>query len=110
MVIAYIGLGLPISLVMWALIGAAVGLVFALIMGTGEHGGFWEYLWLGIVGSIISGILFRVLGGYPYGSWQVKIITGIFGAVVLMVFAQHAHQHARVSHHRARRHRNGKLR
>ena len=85
-------MGVLISMSVWLLTGAMVGILFALIMGTGERGGFWEYIGLGIVGAFISGILFRAIGGNVFESWQVAIITGIFGAIVLMVMAEYAHR------------------
>jgi uncharacterized membrane protein YeaQ/YmgE (transglycosylase-associated protein family) len=76
------------ALALWAITGLVVGLLFALIMGTGKYGGFWGYVLLGTVGALLGGLLIRVLvGASLLNSWAFAIMAGAAGTVILMVIA-----------------------
>lgn len=83
-----------IALAVWAATGCLVGWLFGMIMGTGKGGGFWGYVLLGMIGALLSGLLFRVLGGAAMlTNWLVNITAGVVGALILVVMAEYgAHQ------------------
>ena len=79
---------------LWALTGCVVGWIFGVIIGTGKRGGFLGYVLLGIIGAMLSGLLFRLFGnGSTLNSWQANIMTAAVGALILVVFAEYAQRH-----------------
>lgn len=88
----YGGITLLMALGCWGAAGIIVGLLFGIIMGTGKHGGFLGFVLLGLIGAILSGFLYSLFGSMDSFTWQVNIMVGIIGAVILVVIGENAHR------------------
>lgn len=72
------------QIVYFLLIGALAGWLAGQMM-KGRGFGVAGNMVVGIVGSILGGVLFRSLGLVPDGSLLATLITAFVGAVVLLV-------------------------
>ncbi len=69
--------------IVFVLIGAVAGWLGSLII-KGSGSGFWINLLLGVVGAVLGGWLFGVLG-LPGGSLLWQFIAAVVGAVVVLI-------------------------
>ncbi|GAC1392003.1 MAG: GlsB/YeaQ/YmgE family stress response membrane protein [Candidatus Saccharimonadales bacterium] len=77
------------SVVMWLLFGAIVGWIASLIMKTRIHQGIIANIVVGIVGALLGGSLFRLLGGPSITGFNfMSIFIAIIGAVILLFFVR----------------------
>jgi uncharacterized membrane protein YeaQ/YmgE (transglycosylase-associated protein family) len=81
-----------LALALWAMTGCLAGLLFGLIMGTGKRGGILEYVFLGIIGAVLSGLFIRALWSGSMQNWQVNIMAGSVGALILIAIAEYSHR------------------
>ncbi len=70
-------------LIGWILFGLVVGIIAKLLMPGRDPGGFIITALLGIAGSLLGGVLGRLLGLYQHGGAGGWIMS-ILGAVVLL--------------------------
>lgn len=68
----------------WIVIGALAGMIAKAIMK--EEGGFLKNLVLGILGAVLGGWLFSIIGAAGFGdaSWIWSLFVAVIGAVVLI--------------------------
>ncbi len=81
-----VGAGLVILFMMlciWLLFGAFIGWIASVIMGTNRTQGFWMDLLVGIVGAIVGGLVFAVLG-FHHGGVIWSFLTSILGAIIFL--------------------------
>jgi uncharacterized membrane protein YeaQ/YmgE (transglycosylase-associated protein family) len=72
------------SIVIWLLFGLVVGLVAKLLTPGREPKGFMLTAALGMVGSLIGGMLGRWFGMYPSTSSTGGFFMSVLGAVLLL--------------------------
>jgi uncharacterized membrane protein YeaQ/YmgE (transglycosylase-associated protein family) len=70
-------------LLWFILIGVAAGWLAGKIM-KGKGFGFFGDLVVGIIGALLGGFLFRLLGIYPDGGLIASLIVATVGALVLL--------------------------
>lgn len=68
----------------WILFGLIVGVIAKLLMPGRDPGGFIITILLGIAGSLIGGLIGRVLGFYGPGEFG-GFLMSILGAILLLV-------------------------
>ena len=75
------------ALVFWIIVGLIAGALARLIMPGDDPGGIIVTIIIGIVGAVIGGWLlsFLGLGGAATGAWIWSIISGVIGAVILLL-------------------------
>lgn len=68
----------------WIVIGALAGMIAKAIMK--EEGGFLKNLVLGILGAVLGGWLFSIVGASGFGdaSWIWSLFVAVIGAVILI--------------------------
>jgi uncharacterized membrane protein YeaQ/YmgE (transglycosylase-associated protein family) len=71
------------SLIWFLLIGLVAGWIASMLMKDGRHG-VLGYIVIGVVGALLGGWLFGVLG-ISAGGLIGSIITAVVGAIVLIV-------------------------
>jgi uncharacterized membrane protein YeaQ/YmgE (transglycosylase-associated protein family) len=69
------------AILLWILLGAVAGWIANAIMG--GRGSFWGDVLLGIVGALVGGFIFRMLG-LPTAGMGWSLLTAIIGAVILI--------------------------
>lgn len=72
------------SILGWIVVGLIVGALAKLVMPGRDPGGFIITIALGITGSLLGGLLGRVLGLYAPGE-PAGWIMSIIGAVLLLI-------------------------
>jgi uncharacterized membrane protein YeaQ/YmgE (transglycosylase-associated protein family) len=76
--------GTPMLHLLWeAIIGIIVGALAKLIMPGKDPGGVWITMAIGVVGSLIAGIIGRAVGWYESGQ-SAGFIMSVFGALLLL--------------------------
>jgi uncharacterized membrane protein YeaQ/YmgE (transglycosylase-associated protein family) len=75
------------NFIWFLLIGAFAGFLAGMIMKGGGFGLCGDLV-LGILGAIIGGWLFGVLGIYPDGGLLGSLITALVGAIVLIAIVR----------------------
>ena len=68
----------------WLIFGLIVGLIAKLLYPGRDPGGFFVTIGIGILGSLLGGIIGRAFGLYRHGQ-GAGIIMSILGAIVLLV-------------------------
>ena len=68
---------------LYILIGAIAGWIGGMIV-KGSGSGFWINLLVGIVGALLGGWIFRLLG-VSGGGWVWGLLVAVAGAVVLLL-------------------------
>ncbi|HYC97136.1 GlsB/YeaQ/YmgE family stress response membrane protein [Brevundimonas sp.] len=68
--------------VAWIVIGIIAGWLAEQIMG--RNHGLLTNLVVGVVGALIGGFLFNMMGGDAGGSWIIGLIVATLGAIVLL--------------------------
>jgi uncharacterized membrane protein YeaQ/YmgE (transglycosylase-associated protein family) len=72
------------GILVWIIFGALVGWIASMIMKT--EGGLLPDIVLGIVGSIIGGIIMRALGQGGNGGFNLyNILISVLGACILII-------------------------
>jgi uncharacterized membrane protein YeaQ/YmgE (transglycosylase-associated protein family) len=72
------------AIIFWIIVGGIAGALAKLIMPGDDPGGIIVTIIIGIVGAILGGFLLSLIGLSGAG-WIWSIITGIIGAVILLV-------------------------
>jgi uncharacterized membrane protein YeaQ/YmgE (transglycosylase-associated protein family) len=72
------------SVLIWIIFGAVVGVVAKLLMPGRDPGGFFMTIILGIAGALLGGFLGRALGLYREGD-PVGFVMALVGAMILLV-------------------------
>lgn len=73
-----------LHLIGWIIFGAVVGLVAKLLHPGRDPGGFIVTILIGIAGSLLGGVIGRMLGVYRQGE-GAGFIMSVLGAVILLV-------------------------
>lgn len=78
------------SFLSWIILGALVGWLASLIMGTNKQQGCITDIIVGIIGSFVGGLLYNVFTGQGFSfdfqfTWDLgSILVALAGAVVLL--------------------------
>lgn len=73
------------SIILWIIFGALAGWIASKIMNTDEEQGAIANIVVGIVGAIIGGFVFNLLGGDGVTGFNIySLIVAIVGAVILL--------------------------
>jgi uncharacterized membrane protein YeaQ/YmgE (transglycosylase-associated protein family) len=70
-------------LILWIIVGLIAGWAAGKIMKGGGYGPLKDTL-LGMVGAVLGGWIFNVLGIYPAGGIVASILVAIVGAIILI--------------------------
>ena len=74
-----------VSFVLWIIMGALAGWIASMIMGRDNQMGALANIVVGIVGAVIGGFLFNLLGLAGTTGFNVwTLIVSILGAIVLL--------------------------
>lgn len=73
-------------ILMWLVAGAISGWLASVIMDM-PKGGLIKTITIGIIGSIVGGCIFSVIGFYAYGLFA-NIITSLIGACLFLYVAK----------------------
>jgi len=73
------------ALLLWILIGALAGWIASAIMGARRD--FWWDVVIGIVGAIVGGLIFNLLG-LPTAGLGWSLLAAIVGAVVIIAIVR----------------------
>ena len=78
------------TLLIWIIVGAIAGFLASLVMRTNRSQGFVEDVAVGIVGGLLGGFLFNVLGigGAVTGINVPSILVAFVGACVLLLLVR----------------------
>lgn len=82
------------SFISWIILGALVGWLASLIMGTNDRQGCITDIIVGIVGSFIGGLLFNLFTGQGLSfsfqfTWNLtSILFALIGAVILLAIVK----------------------
>jgi len=72
------------GLLIFLIIGAIAGLLAGTIMRGGGFGLVWNTI-IGIIGAILGGFLFSILGIQTGGGFIFSLVTATLGAVILLL-------------------------
>ena len=72
------------SILSWAVLGLIAGLIGSKIVGTGGQG-LWLDIMLGVVGAIVGGLVFNILGAAGVTGLNIySMIVAIVGSVLVL--------------------------
>jgi uncharacterized membrane protein YeaQ/YmgE (transglycosylase-associated protein family) len=72
------------SILSWALLGLIAGFIGSKIVGT-EGEGLWLDIMLGIVGAIVGGLVFNILGATGVTGLNIySMVVAIVGSVLVL--------------------------
>jgi uncharacterized membrane protein YeaQ/YmgE (transglycosylase-associated protein family) len=83
-----------LSFLSWIILGALVGWIASMIMGTNERQGCIMDIVVGIVGSFIGGLLYNLITGQGISfsfqfTWNLgSILVALIGAVILLAIVK----------------------
>ena len=73
------------GIILWIILGAVAGWIASVIMQTDSSQGFLEDLLLGVVGAVVGGFLFGLLGQSGVTGFNIySLIVAVVGASVLI--------------------------
>lgn len=73
------------GIIMWIIFGALAGWIASMIMKTNEEQGAVANIVIGIIGAVIGGFIFNLLGGSDVNGFNIySLIVAIVGAVILI--------------------------
>ena len=73
------------GIILWIILGAVAGWIASVIMKTDSSQGFLEDLLLGVVGAVVGGFLFGLLGQSGVTGFNIySLIVAVVGASVLI--------------------------
>lgn len=82
------------SFISWIILGALVGWIASLIMGTNDRQGCITDIVVGIVGSFIGGLIYNLITGQGFSFsfefvWNMtSILISLIGAVILLAIVK----------------------
>ena len=69
----------------WIILGALAGWIASMITGTNEQMGAIANIFVGIVGALVGGALFGLLGGEGFTGFNLwSLFVAVVGAVLLL--------------------------
>lgn len=74
------------NILSWVLFGALAGWVASLIVGTNRRQNLFADIAIGIMGSLLGGVVMQLLTGQQFGmQWSLKsFAVAVLGAVLLL--------------------------
>lgn len=77
------------GIIAWIIIGALAGWIASVITGTNEQMGAAANIVVGIIGALIGGLLFNLLGGEGFTGFNIwSLFVSIVGAVILLALVK----------------------
>jgi uncharacterized membrane protein YeaQ/YmgE (transglycosylase-associated protein family) len=78
------------TLVVWIIVGAIAGWLASIVMGTNGRQGLIQDIVVGVLGGVVGGYLFSVLGvgGAVTGINFSSIFVALIGGIVLLVLVR----------------------
>jgi len=73
------------SILAWLVIGGLAGWIASMIMKTNAQQGFIANIVVGVIGALIGGFLFNMLGGDGANGFNVySLVVAVVGSVILL--------------------------
>jgi uncharacterized membrane protein YeaQ/YmgE (transglycosylase-associated protein family) len=73
------------NILLWIILGAIAGWLASLVMGTNARQGFLGDVLIGIVGALLGGFLFSMIGGQGITGFNLwSIFVAFLGAIILL--------------------------
>lgn len=73
------------SLATWILVGALAGWIVSVLMGRDFRGGCLAHILLGMLGALLGGFVFRILGGAPVTGVNIySVMVAVVGSLLLL--------------------------
>ncbi len=73
----------------WIIIGALAGWIGSIVTGTNEQMGAVANIVVGIIGALIGGFLFNLLGGEGFTGFNFwSLFVAIIGAIILLALVK----------------------
>jgi uncharacterized membrane protein YeaQ/YmgE (transglycosylase-associated protein family) len=73
------------GIIAWIILGALAGWIASKIMGTDAEQGWLANIVIGIVGALIGGFVFNVLGGSGVTGFNVwSLLVAVLGSLILL--------------------------
>jgi uncharacterized membrane protein YeaQ/YmgE (transglycosylase-associated protein family) len=77
------------TILVWIIIGALAGWIASIIVGTNEQMGAAANIFVGIIGALIGGLLFNLLGGVGFTGFNIwSLFVATVGAVILLALVR----------------------
>ena len=77
------------GIIAWIIIGALAGWIGSMITGTNAQMGAFANIVVGIIGALIGGFLFNMLGGEGFTGFNIwSLFVSIVGAVILLALVK----------------------
>lgn len=73
-----------VDILAWILLGAFVGWIASMIMGTNEDQGAVGNIIVGIVGAFVGGLIVRLLTGSEASGFFSELIVALIGAIIVL--------------------------
>ena len=73
-----------LTMIVWLLVGLAAGAIAKMITPQDEKGGWISSLIIGLVGSVVGGLIFDLLGITIFNNLVGDIITAVLGALLVL--------------------------
>ncbi|MGH2536330.1 MAG: GlsB/YeaQ/YmgE family stress response membrane protein [Candidatus Promineifilaceae bacterium] len=78
-----------LSIVLWLILGALAGWIASMIMGTDPQMGWAANIIVGIIGALIGGFLFGLIGAQGATGFNIwSLIVAVLGAIVLLAIVR----------------------
>jgi len=82
------------SIISWLLFGGIAGWLASLITNTDQQMGVMANIAVGIVGALLGGLIFNLLGGDGVTGFNLwSVIVAVIGAVILLAILKAARPH-----------------
>jgi uncharacterized membrane protein YeaQ/YmgE (transglycosylase-associated protein family) len=77
------------GIITWIILGALAGWIASMITGTNAQMGAFANIVVGIIGALIGGFLFNLLGGRGVTGFNLwSLLVSIIGAVILLALVK----------------------
>lgn len=77
------------GIITWIIIGGLAGWIASMVTKTNEQMGAFANIVVGIVGALIGGFLFNLLGGDGFTGFNIwSLFVAIVGAVILLALVK----------------------
>jgi uncharacterized membrane protein YeaQ/YmgE (transglycosylase-associated protein family) len=77
--------GEEMGIIAWIIIGALAGWIGSMITGTNAQMGAFANIIVGIIGALVGGFLFNLLGGEGFTGFNFwSLFVSTFGAIILL--------------------------
>jgi len=73
------------NIISWLIIGCLAGWIGSMVTRDNDEMGFWANLIVGIIGALIGGFIFNLIGGYGITGFNLwSLFVSVIGSIVLL--------------------------